>query len=122
MWKGSFDPKRLFKTLVDEIKTLITGSPVWTIIPDHIDDLKVSFKPVPVQFLSTGARQKVPHPLGLAPAHVAIYQWQAPRDDGELLPTEIVIDETTDTDITVTSVAGTTITLLLYKPLRFPWG
>lgn len=122
-WTGSFYLTRLYTKLKREIMDLMAGpanSPA-AITADHIDDLKTATAPATITFVSTGAAQKVAHELGAVPRAVAISSFKAPRaDGGHVAPTEIVIGAATNADITVTSVAGTEITLLLYPPYRFP--
>ncbi len=122
MWIGSF-LKKNYETLVAEIKDLISGSPVWTIIPDHIDDLKRGVQGVELSFNGTGGPQKVPHGLGKAPRQVCIKSFKAPRGSSvDPLPTEIVITAVDASDITVVTQPDTAVTLVAWPALRFPFG
>lgn len=123
MWKGTFFPAKLYDSVRKEVLELIAGpsNGPTGITADHVDDLKVATAPKLVTFMSTGAVQKVKHGLDVVPRAVAISSFKAPRgDSGALMPTEIVVGAVTDADLTVTSVAGTEITLLVYPPYRFP--
>lgn len=123
MWKGTFFPTRLYDNLRREVLDLFAGpdNGPTAITADHVDDLKVATAPKTLQFVSKGAAQKVPHDLKTAPRAVAIASFKAPRgDSGALMATEIVVGAVTDVDVTVTSVDGTEITLLLYPAYRFP--
>jgi len=121
-WKGSFYVTKIYDSLRKEVLELC-GPPngPLAITADHVDDLKVATAPKVLSFVSKGAGEKIPHELGAAPRCVAISSFKAPRGDGgHIVPTEIVIGAVTSSDITVTSVAGTEITLLIYPPYRFP--
>lgn len=113
-WKGLILTGNTYSSFFDEVKDLCGGVGFAKVLAKAVDDGRKCQKPTLIEFTATGGTQDVAHGLSAAPAAVSIASFRAPRVSDSIAPTEVIIGGWTATNISVTSVAGTVITLNVY--------